>query len=257
MKKILLTIGILLLLSGSIFAAGEDKSLDPNKIFYSANELYEKREYVKALEEYKKILDSGIDSGGLYYNMGNSYFKLNKLGYAVLFYEKAKRIMPYDSDLKANLDYAKSLITVSATDIPKKNVVVSAIKAPFKDFSLNAIATCGLCVFLIFVILQGLAIINPVALKKIRIVYAAVLVFFMITVGAFAIRYYDEEVLRRGVVVQKEIECRYEPIDKSTMFYKLREGEEVSIMKTRDGWRQIKRIDGKAGWVPQNAVEEI
>ena len=53
----------------------DEKPLDPNKLFYSANSLYEKREYEKALEEYNKILAMGIDSGPLYYNMGNSYFK--------------------------------------------------------------------------------------------------------------------------------------------------------------------------------------
>ena len=78
-----------------------------------------------------------------------------------------------------------------------------------------------------------------------------------VNLGAFAIRFYDEKILHRGIVVEKDVECKYEPIDKSTTFYRPQEGEFVAVVKTRDGWRQIKRIDGKVGWVKQEAVEEI
>ena len=256
MKKLILTAAIFFSLVGAL-SAGDEQPLDPNKLFYNANSLYEKREYEKALEEYKKILDMGIDSGCLYYNMGNSYFKMGKLGYAILYYEKAKRIMPQDNDLKSNLSYAKSLVGTSTVDIPRRNPVVTLVKTPFKDFSMNAIAICALIFYLIFIALQIAFIINPVLAKKLRLIYVVILIFFIVNLGALAIRYYDEAMQRRGVVIQRDVDCRYEPIDRSTTFYKLQEGDRVSILKTRDGWRQIKRIDGKAGWVRQEAVEEI
>jgi tetratricopeptide (TPR) repeat protein len=256
MKKIILTAAVFLSLAGALFAESP-MTLDPNKLFYSANSLYEKREYEKALAEYKKILDMGIDSGDLYYNMGNCYFKSGNLGRAILFYEKARRVMPQDADLKSNLDYAKSLVGTSTADIPRRNPVVTVIKAPFKDFSLNAIAVWALIIYLLFIALQIAFIINPVLAKKTRLLYAVILLFLAVNIGALAIRYYDEEILKRGVVVQKDVDCKYEPIDKSNSFYKLQEGDRVLIIKTREGWRQVRRIDGKIGWVRQESVEEI
>lgn len=256
MKKLILTFAVLSLFATFIWAS-DQKPLDPNKLFYSANSLYEKREYEKALEEYKKILDMGIDSGYLYYNMGNSYFKLGKLGYAILYYAKARRLMPNDGDLKSNLAYARSLVEPPAVDLPRKNPVVTFVKAIFRDFNFNAIAVSALIIYLIFIALQIIRIINPVLAKKMRLVSALLLLFLIVNVGAFAIRYYDEEILHHGIVVQKGIECKYEPIDSSTTFYKLQEGELVSVIKTRDGWRQIRRVDGKVGWVKQDAVEEV
>ncbi|MFA6321615.1 MAG: SH3 domain-containing protein [Candidatus Omnitrophota bacterium] len=256
MKKIILIITVLLSIAGTAFSE-ELKPLDQNKLFYSANSFYEKRDYEKALNEYKKILDMGIESGALYYNIGNCYFKLGKLGYAILFYDKAERIIPQDGDLKSNLSYAMSLVGASSADAPRKNPIVSVIKAPFMDLNLNGIAIFALAIYIVFIVLQIAGIVNPVFAKKTRLLYIITFSFFVVSLGAFAIRYYDEDIVRRGVVVQRGVECRYEPIDKSNIFYKLQEGERVSVLKTRDGWRRVRRLDGKTGWVRQETVDEI
>ena len=256
MKRLILS-AIILFSFAALSAAEEQKPIDPNKLFYSANSLYEKREYEKALDEYNEILESGIDSGPLYYNMGNTYFKMGKLGRAILYYAKARRLEPYDTDLKSNLNFARSLVATSTADVPRKNPVVTFIKAPFRDFNFNAIALSALALYLIFIALWIAGIINPIFWKKARLPFALISLLLIVNLGAFAIRYYDEKVLHHAIVVQKNIEAKYEPIDKSTTFYRLQEGEPVSVVKTREGWRQIKRIDGKIGWVRQEAVEEI
>ncbi|MDD5436070.1 MAG: hypothetical protein PHX20_00805, partial [Candidatus Omnitrophica bacterium] len=179
MKKIILTGIFLFLLSGTLFAQADIAAQpDPDKVFYLANGLYEKRDYEKALEEYNKILNSGMDSGSLYYNMANTYFKLGKLGYAVLFYEKAKRIMPQDSDLKTNLNYARSLVASSAVDIPRRNPIVTFVKAPFKDLSINAIALSALIIYLALIALMVVGIMNPVFYKKVRLACIVIGVIF-------------------------------------------------------------------------------
>ena len=115
----------------------------------------------------------------------------------------------------------------------------------------------ALIIYLIFVILQVAGIFNPLFAKKTRFISIVVFFFLAVNLGAFAIRFYDEKILHRGIVVKKDVECKYEPIDKSTTFYHPQEGEFVAVIKTRDGWTQIKRVDGKVGWVKQEAVEEI
>ena len=77
----------------------------------------------------------------------------------------------------------------------------------------------------------------------------------MITV--FGVRYYSEEAFNRGIVVDKNAECRYEPIDKSAVYYNVKEGEEVLILRAKNGWKEIKKTDGKVGWVLSGAVQEI
>ena len=50
--------------------------------------------------------ESGLESGELHYNLGNAWFRLGELGPAILHYERARRSMPRDDDLAANLALA-------------------------------------------------------------------------------------------------------------------------------------------------------
>ena len=47
--------------------------------FTKANNLYNDSKYEKSIEVYFEILDSGVHSAELYYNLGNSFYKLNFL----------------------------------------------------------------------------------------------------------------------------------------------------------------------------------
>jgi SH3-like domain-containing protein len=80
---------------------------------------------------------------------------------------------------------------------------------------------------------------------------------FILSLIAFGVRYYDEEMQKHGVVLDKSVDCRYEPIEKSTIYYTLPEGSDVTILNTRDGWSYIRRVDGKIGWVKSASIGEV
>lgn len=238
------------------WAQAEDASTDPNHIFYKANSLYERREYNNAIEEYQKLLAMGVESGPLYYNMGNAYFKTGKTGYAILFYKKAARLMPADSDLKSNLAYVRSLTDDSALQPGSINKFAWVVRIPFKEFTLNGVARILIILYLLLVGLILGGIVNRTFKRRATFIFYPVLILFLLALAGFSVRYYEEEILIRGIVVSKSAECKYEPIDKSTTYFTLKEGQEVVVLKTRNGWRRIKRLDGKLAWVKSDAVEE-
>ena len=238
-------------------AAGAiEKESEPYKLFYAANQNYEKREYEKAAKDYAAIIEMGLESGSLCYNLGNSFLKLGKLGYAILCYEKAKRIIPHDSDLDSNLTYARSLADIS-DDGGSPNLMVRAVNRIFGDYSLREIIFSATILYLLLLAIIGLFIFKPFLMRRFRLVQIVVTLLFAVNMAGVVMRYYDERILRHGIVVQKLVECKYEPIEKSTTYYTLREGGDVLVLSTRDGWRQIRRADHKAGWVKKEAVEEI
>ena len=239
------------------FALSAEDSQDPRSIFYKANSLYEQREYEKASQVYAKILDIYAESGPLYFNIGNTFFKMGKIGYAILAYKKAQRLMPGDSDLKSNLVYAESLTEDSALQVLPQNRIAWLFKFPFREYGLNTVSIILIVLYLMFIAMFLMGIINPVFKRRMTILFYPVLVGFLLTLGAFGIRYYDEEMLKHGVVVAKEAECKYEPIDKSNNYFTLKEGQEVLVLKTRNGWRRIRRLDGKLAWVKSDTVEGI
>jgi tetratricopeptide (TPR) repeat protein len=256
-RAILLISAALFIFARATGAFAEVKKADPNQLFYTANHNYESRDYDKATEGYAAILESGgLESGNLYYNIGNAFLKMGRLGQAILCYERAKRLIPHDSDLKANLDYARSLAE-NTGDRARGAFILNAINAVFELYSLRAVIFSATFLYLLLLLLGGIFTAKPFLARRFRALLILVGALFILNLTALASRYFNERILKYGIVVQDKVECKYEPIEKSTTYYTLREGGDVLILATRNGWRQIRRPDGKIGWVKKEAVEGI
>ena len=57
-----------------------------NKLFEQATEAYNAGEYEQAVTYYNDILSNGKHSAAVYYNLGNSYYKLNNIAESIYFY---------------------------------------------------------------------------------------------------------------------------------------------------------------------------
>ena len=72
-----------------------------------ADSAYINKDYAQAIEIYESLLQDG-ESGEIYYNLGNAYFKQDELGRAILNYERALLLQPGNADVSANLDIARA-----------------------------------------------------------------------------------------------------------------------------------------------------
>ena len=71
--------------------------------FDSAKTPDDYREVARTLES---IVSNGYQSGAVYYNLGNAYYRAGEYGRAILNYRKAKPYRPRDPYLTANLEQA-------------------------------------------------------------------------------------------------------------------------------------------------------
>ena len=60
-----------------------------------------------------------------------------------------------------------------------------------------------------------------------------------------------------SIVVGEAVDVKFEPFDKATTFFQLNQGDNVIIIDQENGWRKIKRQDGKIGWVKSDNIEVI
>ena len=87
--------------------------------FDKATTLYQKGDYSQAAAVYSSILKSGKESSALYYNLGNTYYKLNNVPESIYYYEKALQLDPENADAKNNLIFANQMKIDAITPLPK------------------------------------------------------------------------------------------------------------------------------------------
>ena len=92
---------------------------DTNAWFEQANTAYNSGNYDTAVVVYEKILNAGMESVPVYYNMGNAYYKLREYPMAIYCYEKALKLDPSDEDVQVNLAIANAAIVDTIEPMPQ------------------------------------------------------------------------------------------------------------------------------------------
>ena len=94
-----------------------------NDFFDKANELYNEGKYYDAIENYNLILDDGKHSQELYYNLGNSYYKLNDIANSIFYFEKGLILNPNNEKIINNLAYAQNMLIDKIEPLPKNQIL--------------------------------------------------------------------------------------------------------------------------------------
>ena len=221
--------------------------------FYQASQLYKNGAYGEAIAKYESILEAGKASGPLYYNLGNCYFKEGNLGKAILNYMRAKKLLPRDSDVDFNLNYALSQIKYKSNS-PEDGILKKLFNTYSGYFTLDEIMRIILMTYFLICLyfLIGLflrwprnRLIGPIGLL-------CIVLIFNFCVFIHGIHKYSQL-----VVAVEDIEARFEPIENATVHFKLSEGNTATILENKDGWIKIRRLDGKVGWTESHTIESI
>ena len=246
---------VLILMVALPVQAGEIS--EARTIFYQANASYSEEDYKVAVAEYEKVLSMGYESGPLYYNLANAYFKSGSLGKAILNFSRAERLMPNDADLKANLNYARSLIE-GGTVQPERKWFARAFFKIAGLFSLDGVTLLCAVLYLVFCGLIILFLLTGGPGRR-ALLYAsgATLCALAFSVSVFAANF-DKALMRKeAVVLAGSSEAKFEPLTDATTFFALNEGEGIFIVNIRENWAKIERPDGKRGWVRIEDIEML
>lgn len=265
-SKRYLPVGILILVLLTYPACGQSAFGDsgtgitnPEAVFEEANKAYQNGEFHKAAELYRQLCDEGYLSGNLYYNLGNAYFKLGAKGLAVLNYERARRLIPGDADLKANLNYVLSGVQEGVSDWKYEFLKFLTGMAPVDQLAVYAsIWFFGLAILIVLGILKPAPFRNLIEgeLRKwwTGIVIGCAIIFYIFGSLA-ALTFWDQS--REQAVAVKAGAVRFEPSKAATLYYNLAEGSRVLVLEEKEDWLKIKRVDGKRGWVEKDCLETI
>ncbi len=224
----------------------------PESIFYKANSYYEEGRYEDAIEEYSRLLEQGFESGGLYFNIGNGYFRKGELGLAILHYERAKRLIPRDGDLKSNYRFARSKVRYK---VPATLSWYKRVLNRFDMITLNENAILLSCIFISMLLLLSLRMFMIKLDTYFRVISVLLMVVFFLL--AFSLYNKIETLNREAVILAEKTDARFEPLESATTHFTLYEGMKVYISDGKKGWIKTMRSDGKTGWVREQDVGKI
>ncbi len=255
MKNFIAILITAVLFMGSLFAQNNEHALEK---FKTANKFYSKEDYEKAAALYEEIVDNGYESYELYYNLGNTYFKLDKIPSAILYYERAKKLEPDDEDVKFNLQIAK-LKTVDKIEPVPRFFMEEWVESISELFSLRAWTILGLAfAWLAFIFLAAFLMIWYPVWKK--TFFAAGIISFVIMAASIFFAYEENLELNSedsAIVFSPSVYVKSSPSDEGTNLFILHEGTKVQILDKVGEWQKIMIDDGNVGWLPKESIEII
>ena len=235
-----------------LFASENDSLID------LANKKYSEGMYNEAVENYQKVIDNGFASSELYFNIGNSYFKLNDLPSSILYYERARRLAPNDDDILFNLKIANSRIPDKIEKVPDL-FFKRWWNSFYNMFSANNWAKITILVFVITLIFTGVFILSRKRTVKIIAFWFGVF-FFLITVFSFGLsyqKYIYSKKHHEAIVFEPTITIKSSPNKNSVDLFVIHEGTKLIITDKVDDWYEIRIANGGVGWLLQSSIKII
>ncbi|MHB0756401.1 SH3 domain-containing protein [Polaribacter sp. M15] len=229
-----------------------------NELFAKANDLYKNDKLEEAVEIYEQVVSQGLVSSELYYNLGNSYYKLNKVGPSIYYYEKALKLNPLNADAANNLIFAKRLALDNIEELPK-TVFQKINQSVLQKLSYNQWAIIVVIFSFLGSFLFLLYYFANTPSKK-RFYFVVSTLSFILLLFAFGITYQQYSFAKNNkeaIVFAEETEVRNAPTLNSDEVFTLHEGTKVIVLDTIDDWKKIKIADGKLGWIIASEIRLI
>ena len=227
-------------------------------IIAKANKAYSDGLFTHAVDLYKQVLNSGNESWELYYNLGNSYYKLNDYTSAILYYEKAKKLNPGNEDINFNLKVTNIKIADKIEPLPEmfykrwyRNLV--------ELFEVDNWAKITILTFLLALFSALVYVISQrVFLRKIG--FWTGILFFILSLISVHFSFQNYKTLQNNteaIIFAPTVTIKSSPDEKSIDLFVLHEGTKVKILDNIGNWFEIRIANGSVGWLPVSSLENI
>lgn len=242
---------LILLVAGSSRAASPDESL-----WQKANTFYTQKQYDSAITCYEQLLRQYPGNARLHYNAGNAYFRLNKIGPAVLQYEKAAFIDPGNQKVRDNLQLARGRI---------QNPLPEAAPIFFVRWWKGLLQTVSSNVWGVLSLVAFLAVLGLIYLARVRKErfthsgrWLSLGIVSLLICGCMTWFSYDAATnSRKAVVLQAGANLIDAPKPAGKILSSLPEGTVMEVYQEDGHFWNVKLPNGREGWVAASVAERV
>lgn len=224
--------------------------------FTSGNRHYEQKNYDSAVTAYTELVDQGLESAPLYFNLGNASFRSGDLGHAVLYYLRAQRLDPTDPDIAANLDFARRYTSVQMEGVALNPVssLFESIVAPYRLTTLAWLSSALFFVLFGFLIARfgyawrGALVKTGIWLALILLISASLLT---------TVKYHHDYLVRRAVILAEESVVHTGPSDLSEKELDGSPGLIMEILAESGDFYNVLFENKRRGWIRKDLVAVV
>lgn len=248
------TVSILAIVLSGFFIPAISAPID--QWFNQANKFYDNQNYDSAFHYYQQIVNSGVSNSTVYYNLGNTCYRMKQTGLARLYFEKAAKLSPDDQDIRGNIRFITSVITDKVTG-PERTLIESVL------WKLHVLLPLSTQLWTLFILLLAISVLISATLYirgniRLWLIYLSVL-FTLITIAigiSAGIKIHDAEKITYAIVLTQSIDTKNEP-DGNKVLFTIHEGTKILIRKTDEGWSLVSLPNGLSGWVKNSDIGKI
>ena len=249
---------LLIPLSGLFLYCSSALAQETETIFENANSAYNAGQFEKAVMLYKEILESGQQSAELYFNLANSYYRLNQVGESIFYFEKAKQLQPMDEDININSAFAQNMAIDAVEVLPKSQFTLLEEKT-IELFSQEGWAYVIVFMAWLLVFFWGLYLWNKAPVIK-RTFFVSTLVLGLLLIGSLFIAVVKSSITAEttyGILFDEKIEVWAEPNSRAEVLFLLHEGTKVQMFDQLQEWQKIRIANGSEGWIKNAKVRSL
>ena len=241
-----------------IFISLSIAKADVNSVMQKGNEFYKNNQYQLAIDEYNKLIKQRYEGTSVYYNLGNAHYRLGKIGFAILYYEKALKFSPSDEDIKHNLALAR-LGMIDKVDTLPPFFIFNIWEGVFASFSVTGWTIIAYIVFILLLLCILAYFFSRSAVQQRVSFFSGVgfLILLLLTIVLLTVKMNKEFNVKDGIIVEVSVTVKSSPDNSSKDEFIIHEGLKVRLEDKVDDWVKIRLDDGKIGWIYENNVGQI
>jgi tetratricopeptide (TPR) repeat protein len=252
--------GILFILGFFLWPAADLAHAQPaqpylQQLFDQGNSEYQKGNYGSAEQCYRQILNSGAESGPLYYNLGNVSFKQKRIGESIYYWEKALQIMPADRETQGNLELA-NLLRVDRIEIPATPLPLKILDRMQGLLTIDQMSALVIILFIaVNVLFSFYWLAKHPRFASFALIGGFIIGFlFILSVSSLSWKMYASAHRKEGIVIERQADIRSGPGNENIAVFSIHEGIKVRVLGSSNGWHQISLPNGWNGWLPQSSL---
>jgi len=227
-----------------------------NNLVNEAIEAYNNKDYQKSINIYSELLTANSFSPELYYNLGDSYFKIGDYGNSLLYFEKALKYQPKNENIIHNIYVVKRKIDSEIIELPdfflKRWWDSLTNLLSLEVWSILSILFALLTIVVVYVYWFNKGKYKFVSKGVVLILF---LLFFISLAASYKVK---NRIYNSNNRILIHTDSLFSAPDlRSDLLYKLEPGEKFYTIDSIDTWYRVKLLNKELGWINKKNCKKI